>query len=141
MKESVQWPAGVKKTKQRLLVYAVLEGTVSPLSAMEIFRQLEGEKPAFWLSTVYRVLDLFVREGLVVKTTVMDNSMALYELNRHLHRHYAICMGCHKVIEMDNCPMETFEPKLADGDFRVLGHKLEMYGYCRDCDRIEGDKR
>ena len=52
-----------------------------------------------------------------------------------------IVASCHKVIEMDNCPMETFEPKLADGDFRVLGHKLEMYGYCRDCDRIEGDKR
>ncbi|MPN57397.1 hypothetical protein SDC9_205091 [bioreactor metagenome] len=61
--------------------------------------------------------------------------MAIYQLNRNQHKHYAICLSCHKVIEMDNCPMETFTPQLADQDFRVLGHKVEMYGYCKDCDR------
>jgi Fur family ferric uptake transcriptional regulator len=34
---------------------------------------------------------------------------------------------------MDNCPMEKFTPRLDDGDFRVTGHKVEVYGYCKDC--------
>lgn len=128
------WPAGIKKTKQRKCVFTVLEHSESPLSAMDIYKKIEKEDSSFWLSTVYRILELFVNEGLVLKTTVMNNNMALYELNCNKHRHYAVCVSCHKVVEMDNCPMEEFEPKLADNNFRILGHKVEMYGYCKDCD-------
>ena len=130
------WPVGIKKTKQRKLVFSVLESAVSPLSAMDIFKQIEKEDSTFWLSTVYRVLEFFVNEGLAVKTTVMNDSMALYTLRHERHMHYAICLACHKVIEMENCPMETFEPLLADSEFHVLGHKVEMYGYCKDCDKL-----
>ncbi len=130
------WPVGIKKTKQRKLVFSVLEGSASPLSAMDIFKQIEKVDSTFWLSTVYRVLEFFVSEGLAVKTTVMNDSMGLYTLRHDRHMHYAICVNCHKVIEMDNCPLETFVPQLADSEFHVLGHKVEMYGYCKDCDKI-----
>lgn len=129
------WPNGVKKTKQRVCVLSVLEHSDLPMSAMDIYQAIEKEDSPVWLSTVYRILELFVQKGLVLKTTVLDNDMAIYQLNRNQHKHYAICLSCHKVIEMDNCPMETFTPQLADQDFRVLGHKVEMYGYCKDCDR------
>lgn len=134
------WPTGIKKTKQRILVFSVLESAVSPLSAMDIFKQIEKEDNTVWLSTVYRVLEFFVSEGLANKTTVMNDSMALYSLRRDRHLHYAICLGCHKVIEMENCPLEAFEPHLSDSEFRVLGHKVEMYGYCKDCDRLARGK-
>lgn len=129
------WPSGIKKTKQRSCVFTVLERSDSPLSAMEICKQTENGNCPVWLSTVYRILELFVKENVAVKTTISDGEMALYELNRNQHRHYAICLNCHKVVEMDNCPMEMFMPKLADSDFQVLGHKLEMYGYCKDCSK------
>lgn len=128
------WPEGVKKTKQRMCVLSVLERADFPLSAAEIYRQLEEESSPGWLSTVYRVLELFVQKGVVLKTTVLDGETAVYELNRNRHKHYAVCMNCHKMIELDACPLEQYISKLADGEFRVLGHKVEMYGYCRECD-------
>lgn len=128
------WPTGIKKTKQRMCVFSILEKASSPISALDIYKQIEKENSAFWLSTVYRVLELFVNEGVARKTSIINSNMALYELNCNKHKHYAICVGCHKVVEMNNCPMETFIPKLADNSFRVLGHKVEMYGYCKDCD-------
>ena len=128
-------PAGIKKTKQRKCVYSVLEASTSPLNAHEIYRQLQSEDESVWLSTVYRILDYFVNEGLVVKTTVMDSIMAYYELNRNKHRHYAVCVNCRKVIELVNCPMEKFVPEIAESDFRILGHKVEISGYCKDCDK------
>ena len=129
------WPAGIKKTKQRKCVYSVLEASASPLNAHEIYRQLQSADESVWLSTVYRILDYFVSEGLVVKTTVMDSGMAFYELNRNKHRHYAVCVNCRKVIELVNCPMEKFVPEIAESDFRILGHKVEISGYCKDCDK------
>lgn len=134
-KNQSAWPSGIKKTKQRKCVLDVLDAAETPLSAAEIFDKARSEDASVWLSTVYRTLDCFVNEGLAVKTTVMDSGTALYELNRNRHRHYAVCVNCHRVVELTNCPMEKFEPELAESDFRVLGHRIEMYGYCKDCDK------
>lgn len=133
------WPAGIKKTKQRKSVYSILEKASLPISAPEIYNQVQNEDSSIWLSTVYRILEYFVSEGLAVKTTVMDSSMAYYELSCNKHRHYAVCLSCRKVVELVNCPMEKFEPQIAESDFRVLGHKVEMYGYCKDCDKKSSD--
>ncbi len=136
MKENTSaWPAGIKKTRQRKCVFDVLEQAETPLSAPEIYNRVRNADASVWLSTVYRILDHFVSEGLAAKTSVMDSSMALYELNRNRHKHYAVCVNCHKVVELTNCPMEKFEPEIAESDFRVLGHRVEMYGYCKDCDK------
>ncbi|HBM74591.1 MAG TPA: transcriptional repressor [Clostridiaceae bacterium] len=135
MKESQDnWPAGIKKTKQRESVLSVLEHAKKPLSAMEICSEVEKNDDSIWLSTVYRVLELFVKKGLVIKTNVMNNDMSIYELNRFKHKHYAVCIKCHKIIEMYNCPMDKFTPKLEDDDFHIIGHNLEIYGFCKDCD-------
>lgn len=135
------WPQGLKKTRQRQCVLSVLEGAKAPLSAMEICKQSENEDCSLWLSTVYRILELFEREHVVVKTVIGDSDKALYEFNRHEHKHYAVCLNCHKIVEVDCCPLEDEElaPHLAENDFRVLGHRLEMYGYCKDCDGKNGE--
>ena len=127
------WPAGIKKTRQRESVLLVLEHADKPLSAADISSQMEKGGDAAWMSTVYRVLELFVKKGMVIKTNVMNNEMAVYELNRFKHKHYAVCMNCRKIIAMDNCPMEKFVPKLEDEDFQVMGHNLEVFGFCKDC--------
>ena len=139
-KLTLAWPAGIKKTKQRKCVFSVLERAQVPLSAPEIYSQVLSEDASVWLSTVYRILDYFLGEGLVVKTSVMDSGMAFYTLNRNKHSHYAVCVNCHKVVELVNCPMEKFVPEIAESDFHVLGHRVEMYGYCKDCDKIAAGK-
>ncbi|SHI23374.1 Fur family transcriptional regulator, ferric uptake regulator [Sporobacter termitidis DSM 10068] len=130
----IVWPEGLKKTKQRDAVVKILESAEAPLSAPDIYAQIEKDGQAVWLSTVYRILELFTEKGLVTKTPVLDGDMAYYELRRHDHRHYAVCVDCHKIVPIQDCPMTGFEPKISD-DFRVLGHRIEMYGYCKDCDK------
>jgi Fur family ferric uptake transcriptional regulator len=130
---SNSWPDGLKRTKPRESVLSVLEHAEKPLSAMEICSEIEKGGESAWLSTVYRILELFVKKGMVVKIAVMNNEMALYELNRFQHKHYAVCLSCHKIISMDNCPMERFVPKIRDDDFHVVGHNIVVYGYCKDC--------
>lgn len=130
-----KWPEGLKKTKTRMAVISVLEQAEKPLSAMDIFSKIEGSGNNIWLSTIYRILELFVKKGIVNKLSVMNSEMAVYELNRFKHKHYAVCMSCHKIIPIDNCPMEKFVPQIEDDDFRVMGHNLEIYGICKDCAR------
>jgi Fe2+ or Zn2+ uptake regulation protein len=131
--EQNRWPAGIKRTKQRESVLSLLEHSDTPLSASDICSKMEKKGDATWLSTIYRTLELFVKKGVAIKTKVMNNDMAVYELNRFEHKHYAVCMNCHKIIPMDNCPMEKFIPELEEDNFHIMGHNLEVFGYCKDC--------
>lgn len=131
-KQSI-WPAGIRRTHQRECVLKVLENSDKPLSAAEIYVQIEKNGEEIWMSTIYRTLELFVKKSVVIKISVMNNEMAVYELNRFKHKHYAICIGCNKIIEMDTCPMEKFIPKIKDEDFQIMGHNLEVFGFCKDC--------
>ena len=88
-----------------------------------------GEKA--WMSTIYRILELFIKHDMVIKTNILNHDVAVYELNRFEHKHYAVCLNCHRMISMDSCPMDEFIPNLEDKDFRILGHKLEIFGYCK----------
>lgn len=130
----VFWPVGMKKTRQRVCVYSALEEADIPLSAAVLYQNVSRSGADISLSTVYRILEYFVREGTAVRTTLPESDTAVYALNRRRHTHYAICMSCHKIIELENCPLEHYVPQLSESEFRVLGHRLELFGYCKDCD-------
>lgn len=136
-KRSIEYPQGIKWTKQRKNVYAVLLEAEEPLSAVQIYRLAEklAEGEEYALSTIYRILAAFEEKGMVSKTTWMGDGSVVYELNRGEHTHYAVCLECHKRIALQSCPFAHIHLEQETGDFTVTGHKLELYGYCKDCKR------
>jgi Fur family ferric uptake transcriptional regulator len=129
----------VRRTRQRKIVFDILADAGKPMSAIEICSRTEAAGQPVWLSTVYRILETFVRERVAEKLTVMDSDMAFYApAGPDSHRHYAVCIGCRKIISMENCPMDMFLPQLRDEGFRVTGHNLEVYGYCGQCNEHGG---
>lgn len=129
----VQLPDGVRRTKQREWILAVLEKAKTPMTAADIYALVVAEHKGMSLSTVYRVLEFFEEHDVVARTSVMNSDMAYYELCSRPHTHYAVCVRCSKIVSISNCPLHQFTPDLSDSDFKVLGHRMEMYGYCKDC--------
>ena len=127
--------ADIKQTRPRKLVITVLQEAKTPMSAVQIQSEIEKKGENVWLSTVYRFLDLLVERDIVIKSTVLDQEQSVFGLNRYEHTHYAVCVSCHMIIPMDNCPMarSDFNPGLKDKNFKVIGHKIELYGYCNQC--------
>lgn len=126
-------PKNIKKTRQREKIFTILSAQKKPLSVKEIYAQVSNGGDAICLSTLYRILEFFVKNGIALKSNSLNNEMAVYELNRVNHRHYAVCVDCQKVITINTCPMEKDIPKLKDDKFQVIGHSLEFFGYCKDC--------
>ena len=124
---------GMKSTKHRNSILLLLEQAEHPITAEELYISLREKTATINLSTVYRTLDTFVSKNLVIKST-MDDGKARYELNHHEHKHHLFCVNCHKVISIEDCPMEELQGILKKKmDFEVTGHKLEIYGYCHNC--------
>lgn len=125
----------LKKTKQRERVYQILAASERPMSAADIYQEILRQDGAcsYAVSTVYRALQAFETEHLVSRMTLPDADTALYEWNEGLHRHYAICLKCHKRIPIQECPFHTMHLQETEGDFQITGHKIEIYGYCGAC--------
>lgn len=133
--EEIEYPEGLKWTRQRKSVYRVLWAAEEPLSAVQIYNRMEkpedGGEYAF--STIYRILAAFEEKGLLEKSTWMGEGTVVYELIRGGHTHYAVCLECHRRIPLQNCPFSHMHLEKETGEFTVTGHKLELYGYCRNC--------
>jgi Fur family transcriptional regulator, ferric uptake regulator len=125
---------GIKNTKQRNLIFDVLKGSDLPLTAEQIFLELKDIDASINLSTVYRILDVYVSKGIALKIGISDGNKTMFELNRMEHKHHLVCVGCKKMISVDGCPFEEYEKVLQSKmGFDVTGHKLEIFGYCKEC--------
>ena len=136
-----KYPQGIKWTKQRKDVYDVLTASNEPLSAVDIYQKISKEKADasgnYAVSTIYRILAFFEEKNLVNKTNWMGDGTVVYELNRGSHTHYAICLECHKRIQLSGCPFAHVELEQENNDFTVTNHKLELYGFCKDCKKTK----
>ncbi|MDD4844231.1 MAG: Fur family transcriptional regulator [Anaerotignum sp.] len=131
---------GIKATKQRELVFGLLTDSDVPLTVEEIYVGLMEKEKNMSLSTIYRILDVFVEKGLVQKSNITDNK-AVYEVVGMGHKHHIICISCGKIIALDHCPIKEYEKALEkETEFEITSHKLVFFGYCPECKKKnEGD--
>lgn len=125
---------GLRNTKSRSAILDVLAQSAQPISAEQIFFDLKEKNITANLSTVYRTLDALVDKNLATKLSITGDNRTLYELNRMVHRHYLVCLGCKKILAIDSCPLKGYEKTLAEKtNYLISGHKLDVYGYCPKC--------
>ena len=132
----MSFPDSLRKTKSRLKVWEILSSSTTPLTAHQIAQKADGgnEEKAVWLSSVYRALEAFEKAQAVNRTLLKDSPEALYSLSETGHHHYAICMNCKSRTELEGCPFGEHEHlHTVDEDFMVVGHVVEVFGYCKDC--------
>ena len=127
------WPKELKKTKHRKTILEIFQQENRPLSIVEIQQILHEKDEQMWLSTIYRVLDSFVSHHILNKINMLNDDAVFYELNLNQHVHYAICMKCRDVIELEHCPMDLFESQLNRKNFKIYGHRMEIFGLCEAC--------
>lgn len=139
MQDKLQYPQGIKWTKQRKCVYEILERAMEPMSAAQIYQAMEeaASESVYAFSTVYRILSTFEEHKIVNKSTFMGEGTVVYELNRGEHTHYAVCLECKKRVALPVCPFAHAHLEQGTEGFTVTGHKLELYGYCKECEKIQ----
>lgn len=125
---------GLKKTIPRLTVLKVLHLAKNPLTAEEIYLNCHKYQKSINLSTIYRILDVFLEKGLVIIPFIKDNTTACYTINHHKHKHYLICQECNKIIDIDFCPFTEIANKIEnETNYIITNHKFELVGICPNC--------
>ncbi|MGE5653491.1 MAG: Fur family transcriptional regulator [Bacillota bacterium] len=125
---------GLKATSQRMAILDVILASEEPISAESIFMTLQPQQPELSLSTVYRNLNLLVDKSVLVRLQLADER-SHYRFVGSGHQHHLVCLGCNRVVELEQCPIHQFETDLMkDTQFRITQHRLTFYGYCPRCE-------
>ncbi|NPA17542.1 Fur family transcriptional regulator [Persephonella sp.] len=133
-KQKLAIPKGYRKTRQREAILKVLEQAEYPINAEQIFMELRNRGIDISLSTVYRNLEMLTKEGLVVKSYMMNEDKARFALPDK--KNYLVCEKCGKIVIIDNCPFDKFKEELIEvHGFEITGHSIEVYGVCPECQK------
>ena len=126
--------SGQRFTEQRAAVYRYLSATTRHPTADEVFLHVRSELPGISLATVYKSLETLVGCGLAVKLSYGDGS-ARYDGRTDPH-HHVRCLECGCVSDLPDRMPEGELARLEDAarGFRVTGVRLELTGYCAECD-------
>lgn len=125
---------GQRFTEQRAAVYGYLAHTSSHPTADDVFLSVRHQMPGISLATVYKSLETLVGCGLAGKLTYSDGS-ARYDGRTDPH-HHVRCVVCGSVADIPgHLPQEELDDLRQDAHgFRITGYRLELTGYCVDCE-------
>ena len=130
---------GLKLTAARKVMLEILLCSEEQLlNAAEIYDKVRNQNPQINFSTIYRNLEILVTSGLIEKISLEGS--ARYQLSGPgAHRHHLICTGCNKTEPLPYCPISELERAVRKNtDFLPLEHRVEIYGFCKDCRKGKG---
>jgi Fur family peroxide stress response transcriptional regulator len=85
------------------------------------------------LATVYRNVMLMKSLGEVLELGFPDGSNR-YDGNKPYPHPHVICVQCKKIIDLDLATLKDMTEEVADETgFKILTHRLDFFGICRDC--------
>jgi len=129
---------GIACTAQRELVARTLIELGRHVGANELHRKLARKNPRVALATVYRTLQLLKDHGLIAERHFGER-WRRYENVSSAHHDHLVCLGCGAVIEFQEPLIEELQDRAARRHgFKAERHRLELYGYCRQCSREGG---
>ena len=133
---------GLKSTRQRALIIESFFQIGGHLSVEELWSRVRSQDSKVSVATVYRTMKLLSESGLVHARNFGDGQTR-YEVavGRHHHDHL-ICTRCKTIVEFENDRIEAMQDAVArKHGFKVTSHKMELYGLCRNCQRLETGSR
>ena len=120
--------AGLRMTDQRRVIARVLQEAIDHPDVEELYTRAIIFDPAISIATVYRTVKLFEEAGVLEKLAFGDGR-ARYEDAEREHHDHLIDMQTGEVIEFVDKEIELLQEKIAKRlNFKLLGHKLELYG-------------
>lgn len=128
--------AGYRITKSRRAVISILEEN-EDLNAKEILNSLKKQGTGTDIATVYRVLDLLFKLGIVHRSNFTQQH-AHFGFRKPMHM---ICRNCGKIIEKNNLKKDLKEVlnDILGGEFTAQDVSVEVYGLCIDCSKSSGE--
>lgn len=127
----------LKVTPHRELILETFLSHEGHHSVEDIHKTVKQLDPRIGYTTVYRTMKLLAECGLAREIDLADGITRYEHLFNHEHHDHMICMECGASIEFFNSEIEAVQDTASQQlGFKVLDHKLQIYGLCRNCQAV-----
>ena len=119
---------GLRYTKQRQAIWNEINGSKEHRNVDEIYFSIIKSGIKVSRATVYRTIDVLVKNSLVKKIDGLDSG-SLYEnrLDRKHHDHM-ICVETGKIIEFYNKDLENLQDQIAEEKgYKIVRHVHQLF--------------
>lgn len=122
-------------TPQRIALLRLLAAGDGHPSAAQLYEQIKDQFPTTSLGTVYKTLSVLKEMGEVLELGFSGDDNR-YDGKRPYPHPHLICVRCQKILdpEVSLAPSLIQEVARSSG-YQVIGHRLDFYGLCPDCQR------
>jgi len=130
---------GVRLTRQRQILLALIDKTGEHLDAENLYRMAKEQDPKINRVTVYRTLKMLKSGGLVDELDLMHygGDQHYYETRLKQEHAHVICLRCGKVEEFYGDPLQRLRRQIESHfGFQVLLARTEVGGYCAHCQTL-----
>jgi Fur family transcriptional regulator, ferric uptake regulator len=127
---------GIRITRQRRTILAVIETATQRLDAAQILRKAARTDPGIDRATVYRTLKLLQRHGLVDGLDLLHETGEghFYERRAERDRPHMTCLRCGRVQEFGSKLIDRTKGHVErDCHFYIVFARFEIGGYCAAC--------
>ena len=126
-------PIGVRATRQRSAISALLEESKGFRSAQDLHAELRERGNSIGLTTVYRTLQSMAEIGSV-DTLRTDSGELIFRKCSDSHHHHLVCRRCGYTVEVDGPVVERWATETGgDHGFTEVEHTVELFGRCAEC--------
>lgn len=123
---------GIPLTVQRRVIMETLAARTDHPTADQIYDQVKQRLNGVSRTTVYRVLETFVRCGVAQKISNVE-AKARFDADTALH-HHVQCLQCGSVADLFADPLNNLPlPDLSESGFQITGYSVSVTGVCARC--------
>jgi Fur family ferric uptake transcriptional regulator len=126
--------AGVRATRQRGAIIALLEKLDGFRSAQELHEDLRRSGANIGLTTVYRTLQALESANLVDMVRTDSGESVYRRCAAPHHHHHLVCRSCGAAVEVSGHEVEAWAAEVAaEHGFSDVDHTVELFGSCAGC--------
>ena len=126
--------AGVRATRQRGAIIALLEKLDGFRSAQELHEDLRRSGANIGLTTVYRTLQALESANLVDMVRTDSGESVYRRCAAPHHHHHLVCRSCGAAVEVSGHEVEAWAAEVAaEHGFSDVDHTVELFGTCAGC--------
>jgi Fur family peroxide stress response transcriptional regulator len=124
-------------TPQRLAVLRILAASEDHPTAEQIYEKVKAEFPTTSLATIYKTIALLKNLDEVLELGFPDGSNR-YDGNKPFSHPHVICTKCKKIMDPELINVDELRNEISRRTgFKILHHRLDFFGLCRECQRSE----
>ena len=125
---------GLKFTPQRLAVLEEIIKDRGHRDCEDIYLSLKEMGNHVSRATVYRTLDILVKNGFARKMDLGDGRARFESKVESPHHDHLICTSCGNIIEFLDQDVEDLQEKIAKRyHYKLQRHVHQLFGICKTC--------